>query len=156
MDGLIELVFEGVPEHAVDKLVCDLRQGAAILEIFHSELGCLAPEQADQDLTQFLTKETTPVSLFVRTALVTVGGIPIRNPLVRVLRFAGVIEVTVVFESADIDAADRKDATTKLAAGTESLACSMGVSRYYCGFEPATDERTRLFSKGRLGPLIEI
>lgn len=156
MDGLIELIFENVPDDSVDRLVYDLLQGAGILEISHSELGRLEQKLVDQDLMSFLMKEAEPASIFVRAACVTVGGIPIRSPLIRILRFEGSNEVAVIFESVDISSTDRLGAVRKLAAGANVLASGANVPDYYCGFEPATDEVTRLFSRDAIGPLVEV
>jgi hypothetical protein len=156
MDGLIELIFERVPDGAVDKLVNDLLQGVGILELSHSELGSLDPKKAGQDLMPLLKQEAEPSSIFVRAAIATIGDVPIRSPLVRILRFEGSNEVAVVFGSADVDATDRQDVVTKLAAGAKVLASSADVPEYYCGFEPATDEKTRLFSWDKIGPLVTV
>lgn len=156
MDGLIELIFERVPDGAIDKLVNDLLQGADILELSHSELGSLDPKMVGQDLMSLINQESEPSSIFVRTVNVTIGDVLIRRPLLRILRFEGSNEVAVVFGAADVDETDRQHLVTKLAAGANVLASSADVSEYYCGFEPATDEKTRLFAKDKIGPLITL
>ncbi|HEY9897852.1 MAG TPA: hypothetical protein V6D00_01610 [Pantanalinema sp.] len=156
MDGLIELIFEGVSDGAVDRLVYDLLQGVDILEISPSEFGIIGQTQINNDLMPLLKKEAAPASIFLRAAFATIGGVPIRSPLVRILRFEGSNEVAVVFGSANIDAGDRQDAVKRLAAGSSMLANSVGVSEYYCGIEPATDERTRLFYRDKIGPLDKV
>jgi hypothetical protein len=75
---------------------------------------------------------------------------------VRILRFEGSNEVAVVFGSGDVDATVRQDVVAKLAAGAKVLASSADVPEYYCGFEPATDEKTRLFSRDKIGPLTTV
>lgn len=156
MGGLIELVFVRVPDGAVHKLVNDLSQSGDILEFSHSEVCGLNQEKAILDLTLLLKYEVGPFSIFVRIANASIGGVPIRSSLVRILRFEGMNEVAFVFGSAEIEATDRQDAVEKLAAGAEALASGTGVLAYYCGFEPATDEKTRLFSNERMGPLVSI
>jgi len=156
MDGLIELIFDGVPDGAIHGLVRNLIHGSDILDISHSELGSLDPKRIGEDLMAFFDKETVPITIFIRTTCIMVGGISINRPLVRILRFQGSNEVAVEFNSTDIDATDRKDTVAKLAAGAKVLADSAAIPKYYCGFEPATDTRTRLFSQGKVGPLIEV
>ena len=156
MDGLIELIFERVPDNAVVKLINGLLQGEGILELSHSERGSLDPKKIDHDLMPLLKQEAEPSSILMRIANTTIGDVPIHNPLVRILHFEGSNEVAVVFDSEDVDATVRQDVVTKLAAGAKALANGADVPEYYCGFEPATDEKTRLFSKDKIGPLITI
>lgn len=156
MDGLIELIFERVPDGAVDKLLHDLLQGQGILELSHSELGSLEPTKGTQKLLPLLLGQLEPTSIFVRTANTMIGGVSIRSPLVRILRFDELNEVAVVFDRADVSAINQQDAVTMLWSGANVLARSAGVPEYYCGFEPATDESTRLFSTNKIGPLVAI
>ncbi|WP_176041077.1 hypothetical protein [Burkholderia stabilis] len=156
MDGLIELIFDRVPGGNVDKLVNDFLQGGDILGISHSELGSLDPKTVNRYLMPILRQETDFSSVFIRTANAMIGNVSIRSPLVRILRFEGGIEVAIVFDSADIEATDRQGVVTKLAVGAAALASSAGVPEYYCGFEPANDEKTRLFTRGKIGPLVTV
>ncbi|GGY20378.1 hypothetical protein [Paludibacterium paludis] len=156
MDGLIELIFEQVPDEAVGRLMNDLLQGVDILELSHSELGRLDPKKANFDLMTLLEQEAEPLSLFVRTTTVTVEDVTIRSPMVRILRCGGVNEITVIFDRGDVDEAVRLNVGETLAAGAKAVASRANVSEYYCGFEPASDDKTRLFAKDKIGPLMTI
>lgn len=156
MDGLIELIFERVPDGAVAKLVNDLLQGAEVLALSHSELGSLDIKKVGQDLMLLLKQEAEPSSIFVRSANATIGSVSIRGPLVRILRFEGSNEVALVFRGDDVDATDGQDVVAKLAAGAKVLSRNAEVQEYYCGFEPATDKETRLFSRDKIGPLVTV
>ena len=130
MDGLIELIFNGVPDGAVDSLVYTVLQRADICEVSHSERGRLDLPPVGQDLMLLLKKEVEPASIFVKALYSTVGGVLIRQPLVRILRFEGLNEVAIVFGSADIEATDRQDVVRRLAAGAGELnrdACAGGT-----------------------------
>ena len=156
MDGLIELIFERVPDDAVGTLMSDLLQGGSILELSHSELGSLDPKEFGHDVMPLLKQKAEPSAVFVRIANAEIGGVSIRSPLVRILRFEGANEAAVIFGSGDVDATTRQDVVTALAAGAKVLASGAAVSEYYCGFEPATDKMTRLFSKDKIGPLLAV
>ncbi|WP_457337684.1 hypothetical protein [Rhizobacter sp. P5_C2] len=54
MDGLIELVFERVPDKALRGLVYDLLQGAEVLEVTHSGLGSFDLGEIEQQLGALL------------------------------------------------------------------------------------------------------
>lgn len=156
MDGLIELIFERVPDGAVDELVKDRLVRGGICELAHSELGSLDPKKVGLNLISLLEREDVPSSIFLRVGIVMIGDVPIRNPLIRILRFERCNEVMVVFNSIDIDATDRRCIVTRLAAGAKVLADALDVPDYCCGFEPATDEKTRLFSRDKIGPLLSL
>ncbi|WP_153490586.1 hypothetical protein [Burkholderia cepacia] len=66
MDGLIELIFDRVPDGNIDKLVNDLLQGEDVLELTHSELGSLDPKKADQYLKPIQQEEMEYSSIFIR------------------------------------------------------------------------------------------
>ncbi len=155
MDGLIELVFESVANNSVCPLLNDLLQGSDIVELSHSELGSL-DAKTRHDLIQLLNQNAGPSSIAFRAVSAKVGDIQIRTPYLQVLRFEGLNEVAISFASTDIEPKDRQHIATKLAEGAAKLAGSAGVTQYYCGFEPATDERTQLFAGGKMGPLTSI
>jgi hypothetical protein len=156
MNGLIELVFEKVPDGAVNGLVSALLQEAHITEVSHSELGDREPKEVGGNYLQLLKTTTDPASIFVKAAETCIGRVPIYRPLVRILRCCESNEVTVVFDSQDVVTTDRQDAVFRMAAGARALAESSDVAEFYCGYEPATDERTRLFCRGKVGPLTVI
>lgn len=156
MNGLIELIFERVPDGALNKLVSDLLQGAGILELSHSELGCIETNNTCRDLLLLLNKSLEPSSIFIRSAYVSIGDVEICCPLIRILRFEGLNEVAVIFAGTDIITTDSEDSVEKLAASATVLANNANVIDFYCGFEPAADEQTRLFSRNKIGPIVKL
>jgi hypothetical protein len=153
MNGLVELVFEKVPDGAVNGLVSALLQEAHITKVSRSELGDREPKEVEGTYLQLLKATTEPASVFVKADETCIGGVSIHRPLVRILRCCESSEVTVVFDSQDVVTTDRQDAVLRMAAGARALAESSDVAEFYCGYEPATDEKTRLFCKGKVGPL---
>lgn len=155
MGELIELIFERVPDDAVVRLLGDLLQGAEIMDVKHSELGEL-DSRVGHDLMRYLEEMNVPAAIFVRATYATLIDIPIRFPLIRILRHELSNEVSVVFSADSIDESVRRLAAIKLSGAAQTLARRADVGEYYCGFEPATDERTRLFFNGQLGPMLTI
>ncbi len=154
MDGLIELVFENVPDDGIGKLIRHLLRGAGKLHVTHSELGELDPTKSVEELLPLLKLGEEAASIFIRTDVNMVGDVPIFDPLVRILRFDGANEVAVVFECRRTEESFFSEFITKLSARSQRLASDIGVQKYYCGFEPATDEATRLFSNDNIGPFL--
>lgn len=156
MNGLVELIFENVPDRDVGRLVANLLQGADVTEISHSELGRLDPSEVGDSYARLFEAAEEPASIFVKIAGASLGDVLIRHPLVRILRCNESNEVAVVFADTDVDAIDRRGAVLRMAAGAKVLAQTCGVTQFYCGYEPATDDRTRLFSGERIGPIESI
>ncbi|MDO9437079.1 hypothetical protein [Hydrogenophaga sp.] len=156
MNGLVELIFERVPDVAVATMLSELLRRSGIQEMTHSELGKLDAETSFRDVIALLRHQAEPSSIFIRAGIATVGAVRTRCPLVRLLRYEETNELTLAFERTDIEAVDRKDTIRMLSDGAKLLASSAGTAEYYCGFEPATDERTRLFSKSKIGPLVSV
>lgn len=153
MNGLVELTFENVPDKSVNKLVSALLNGTPPSEIAHSELGNRDVSDLGGDFFRLFAGADVPASMFIKTERLSVGGIEIHRPVIRILRLENFNEVTVVFDNSDVLAGDRKEALSLLATCAEALATESGVVEFYCGFEPSTDEATRLFTGKKIGPL---
>jgi hypothetical protein len=153
MNGLVELIFEEVPDVAVNSLVSDLLNGAAITEISHSELGRCESNSVENNYFKFLKLTEDATSIIVKTKEISIGGVIINRPLVRMLRYHNLNEVAVIFDSLDVAKNNQRTAILNMAAGTKVLAKRSGVREFYCGFEPASDQSTRLFSGEKIGPI---
>jgi hypothetical protein len=156
MNGLVELIFEEVPDAAVNLLICALLNGTVEREIQHSELGAREAKEIGGKYLELLRMTEGPASIFLKAAESSIGGVIIGHPLVRVLRCQDSNEVAFVFDSRDVRSSDRKDAVVKMALGAKVLAQRSNVTKFYCGFEPATDEKTRLFAEDVIGPLTAV
>ncbi|WP_146749460.1 hypothetical protein [Paracidovorax anthurii] len=156
MNGLIELVFDGISVHYINGLVCEIIQQGNILEITGTEVGAIDASRLEHELVSMLRNCLVPASMFLKVDLIEVGGVGISSPLLRILSFEGKGELAVLFEASDIDEASRNDAAIKLADGARSLAIKAQAHDFYCGFEPATDRKTRLFSANESGPVLNI
>ena len=156
MNGIIEIIFEGVPDENVDNLVRAIIGRADVLDVSHSELGVIENSLTRHGLICSLKKYDVPVSIFINLSFAEIGGVVIAAPLLRVLRFENVNEASVVFSDRDVKDGDDQDAVSKLAEGTDEIAHMAGALDCYCGFEPATDMSTRLFTRGKVGPLFSV
>jgi hypothetical protein len=153
MNGLVELIFEAVQNGAVKHLVYDLLNGAVVIGSSHSELGACELNTVDGDYLTSLWEAETAVSIFIRADQISIGGVLINRPVIRILRYQDTNDVSLIFDNADVIAGDRKEALRGLATGAKVLAKDSEVPKFYCGFEPATDEETRLFSGEVMGPI---
>jgi hypothetical protein len=153
---LVELVFDKIPDNLLNILVANIIQSSNILEISHSELGKIADLHNDQDFIQHLKSGPNPASIFITSTWASIGKVKIRQPLIRLLRFEQTNEVSIIFSNNDIDKIDSKNIIMSLALGAKHLSQISHSDDYYCGYEPATDQKTRFFSKDTIGPLNKI
>ena len=156
MNGQIELVFENVSTEAVDRLINEVLQEAKIMEIFHSELGHFDPNLNYGNISVCLQKKEGACTIFVKASVAVIGQVRIRNPLITVLLFENLIDVSVIFSDIDFIDIDRNYVVQNLAIGSKYLAGKAKNDNYYCGFEPAMDKATRLFTKDIIGPISEL
>ncbi|WDZ95954.1 hypothetical protein Herbaro_21160 [Herbaspirillum sp. WKF16] len=153
MNGLVELIFEAVQNGAVKHLVDDLLKGGVVIGSSHSELGVCELNVIDENYLTSLWEAETAVSVFIRADQISIGGVLINRPVIRILRYQNSNDVSLIFDSADVIESDREEALRGLAAGAKILAKNSEVPKFYCGFEPATDEKTRLFCGEVMGPI---
>lgn len=153
---LVELVFDKIPDNLLNILVANIIQSFNILEIFHSELGEITDHHNDHDFMQYLKSGPTPASIFIKSNFARIGKVKIRQPLIRLLRFEQINEVSIIFSNNDIDKIDSENIIISLALGAKNLSQISHSYDYYCGYEPATDPKTRFFSKDTIGPLNKI
>lgn len=154
MHGLIELIFDSVPDSKLDALIWSLVDKTSAIEIFYSEKGNIDVSEANQGFLTLFNNEATAEAFFIKTNSAVVGSVVVNKPVVRVLRFNKTNEVMVIFSNLDL--ANSENVVTELADGAGYIADTLSISDYYCGFEPATDPRTRLFTKAEIGPFLKL
>lgn len=155
MDGLLELIFEDITLQATFDLLDELLTREEITKFWHSEATHIDSVSAwrlalsEQNFDQ-------PSTIFVQAKYAKVGEVMIANPLVRILQIKGFNELAVVFKKDDICAPCAPRWITELALGAKTLAARAQTSKYQCGFEPVTDQTTRLFTGEQKGPIIQL
>jgi len=68
----------------------------------------------------------------------------------QIYKYENIYDLTLVIEERELR---HQVSILGLQKRAESLAEELKVTNYYCGFEPAADEETRLFSGNTIGPL---
>jgi len=70
---------------------------------------------------------------------------------VQIIKFGHIFDLNLHIEKMEVS---KKITVLELHSLIESISEDLKATNYYCGYEPAYDEKTRLFSGNRLGPLI--
>jgi hypothetical protein len=157
MSQLTELVFENVADSLVNEIIQDIVAGEEILNVILHGVGQEELNDESRDWAWALKNSIEPSAIiFLKISSVSIRGIRIKNPLIRLQRFEECNDVSVIFESEDVllESSDSHESIVKrLAAAAADIASTAGVQYYYCGYEPATDPDTRLFTREVLGPL---
>lgn len=152
MDGLIELIFEGVSPANVDAFTLSLLEQAEIIGVSHSEYGDIEPSRLGGGLRALLSGIEMAELITLRTNRVQIGSIVFAHPLLRVHHVGEAFDLEVIVDSAEIYRNGAMNKIAELAACAKETAARWSVQRYYCGFEPATDRVTLLFSDSGLEP----
>jgi hypothetical protein len=147
MEGLVELVFAGVAPEKVGGLMADIFRDAKDVGFAEAELPVLLPAVLNETEKRLATYKP-PLTISLLAQGVSIGGVVLRKPIVRVIRYNNKIDVEIVFDVRDVYG--RVDSLSK-AAG--ALAQTHLVDSCFCGYEPAKDLETRLFTGSRLGPI---
>ncbi|MCA3697908.1 hypothetical protein [Aquidulcibacter sp.] len=155
-DGLIELIFLQVPDGKVESLVCELVQNASIFELSHSELGNLDPKKSELGIISLFRNFEEPYAIFIRSDEIHVGEVQLQKPLIRIIRYEGLNEVAVLFDTLEIKLLSWDDFVDKLYMVAKRLAIQSETLVYCCGLEPGTDKDTQLFSSEGVGPLFRL
>jgi|LakMenEpi03Aug12_release.lakeMendotaPanAssembly.Ray.scaffolds.fasta_scaffold438637_2 hypothetical protein len=151
---LIELVFEVVPKEQLNDLVNDLFPVSNVLQIISNDESLEFARDAKFDYVDAIKKtELLTTAIIVKASLVFFDGVSIDNPLCQVLVYEDLVDVLIIFSLSDVRAEDGSDPLKVIHGAASKIAEKSSVSDYYCGLEPAQDERTRFFSKNMTGPL---
>jgi hypothetical protein len=67
MHGLIELIFDSVPDSKLDALIWSFVDKTSIIEIFNSEIGNIDISGANQVLLELFNNEATAEAFFIKT-----------------------------------------------------------------------------------------
>jgi hypothetical protein len=152
----IELVFDKVPTDTLSRLTLALLEKMNVTRVSHSEIGDVDLQTLDQGFVDLLCQQNEcPFVVSVLGSDITIGSVHIRNPMLRFIRADGENMVELGFDDSDIEGA-RDNFVVQIATEAKVLADHADVMHYFCGFEPATDESTRLFTGGKIGPLRNI
>jgi hypothetical protein len=154
--GLLEVVFELVDKGSVLPLLTEIINGAESVvstqcsETFPVWRDC----QIQLDAISAAINFEGEICVLVNVRNLKVRELIISAVLVRVLKYDGMFDVDFSFDESDVGLRGRA-VLDALLAYSKGMADKIEVASYFYGVEPASNEETRFFTNGVLGPLRE-
>lgn len=151
MKEIIEIVFEKVHLEKVVELLKKLLDSSTLRD-YH-----ISTDKSDVDLnlqSQELLftdiNQSSDGSFYFNFLNFTLTGVLLSRVGFQVYKYDNIYDLNLHIGENEIK---RKSSVSELQKWAESIAEELKAEDYYCGFEPAIDEETRLFSGNILGPL---
>ena len=153
MSNLIEVLFEGVARNQLDSLVERLSNESTLKSVAASESPDLdLPSWQGHVLEILEGAAPNPSSVSLNFDRVELGGVAIANPLIQVLMDDGSIDVSLSFLDYELSC-DTSNCVDALHHASLELSRVAGARHIICGYEPASDYKTRFFTDATQGPL---
>lgn len=156
MTNLVEVVFESVDESCIAQLFIMLIQSSKrVSEIQCSENISIFEngELSEEELGHFLGLNGDAV-IFVNASDVMLGDVVFPNIQFRLVKYGCEYDVDFNFYYDEIEHISLPALICSVHAYAKGLALKFGISSYYSGMEPASDEETRFFTNEEVGPLV--
>lgn len=152
MGELIECCLDGCPREQLATLldaVSDCARGEVVVE-FHEDSTASTCSSKKQALERLLVDSSA--SFDMRIAEFVLGPTALIHPVVlQVFPVEGRFDLFLNFRKEH--AFDFVECIGALNGWTSNVRRRLGLSKVYCGMDPADDEKTRYFTNGVLGPL---
>lgn len=147
----VELVFDGIPEEFLDPFIEGLLDKDGII-LIENEKGPVPYRRLERGVLSCIEMDSDSGFLLINVKKITVAGIEINMPLLRVLHFENSIELSITFDDKDL-LLENISLVKPFFFGVKKMASNYKIANFYCGIEPALDMDTRFFDESGLGPL---
>ena len=156
MDGLLEFTFEDVsPEHFTQMVLDNIGEDENILDAAQDSNPFPIELIRDSHHLANIAGSVNNISCNINLKKLKIAEKSVKNVTLRIVHYSCVTDVSMLCTSTDC-----KDANISTAIELYNWAVDIcqkyGVNNFYGGLEPADDEDTQLFSKGGVGPILEI
>lgn len=155
MANLIEIVYENIGKSCVLQLLKLLITNLEnIISIECTENPSFFKEGllSEEGINPFLDFEGD-VTVLIKIRSIDLGSIILTNLQLRLLKYEGKYDIEFNFDSNELENTTTTILVKELHEHAKHIALECGVSDFYCGMEPASDEDTRFFTNDELGPL---
>jgi len=156
IDHLIEIIFRNIPNDKIGALLKDLSSNGQ--KIVNHNFTCDCPEinWSIETSIEKIFLENSNFGLFINLKELTRGNICLPNCGIAVYKDENTINLEINFQLLDLKDVPIKDLTKNLMELAKSIAVQYQIDDYFCGFEPAQETKTRLFTNEQLGPFADI
>lgn len=156
MNGLMEFVFEDIAASNVAGMIAAFVPDVmSVSEVTRDGEPLPINWPFDSDALPQVVSSNEDAAVVINVRSLAIGDKSVRNATIRILRYGGVNDVSVLATSTDCKACGINTAN-ELFRWAKTVSERYCVSNFYGGFDPAFDERTQLYSKSGVGPIVEL
>lgn len=151
-DYLIEIIFKNVPIERIAPLLKDLISDPENIVDYNLPCG---PENIDLNSEKSLKAiffENKSFGLFINLKELNKYEICLPHCGIAVYKNENIINLELNFQLSELKKSKNNNLLIKLMNFGKSISTLNHIDEYFCGFEPAEDESTRLFTNDQLGP----
>jgi hypothetical protein len=156
MNGLLEFVFEEAPSNHLAEMVIEfVREKNNVSEVVQDGAPLRLDSVLDSAYLSKIAVGDEDVACTANLKDLKVGEKLVECVTLRIIHYGDISDVSLLFSSLDCKKAG-------ISTSEELYRWAKGFSVKYCtanffgGLEPASDEQTQLFSKGRVGPVMKL
>ena len=151
MNGMLEIVFEGVQLNHLAGLVMDyICEEGNISEATQDGIYVPSKYIIDPAYWEGIGSATEDTACTVNLRTIKIGGKSVDMATLRIIHYSNVNDVSVLLSSIDCKRVGLSD-SDGIYHWARDISGKFGVENFYGGVEPASDEDMRLFSKNGIG-----
>lgn len=146
---VIEIVFERIQLEKIVELLIRMLSSSTLKSYKISTDSSEINLQSKEELFNSI-KQSSDGSFYFHFSDFSLKDILLSGVGFQILKYDNIYDLNLDIEEREIR---QKTSTSDLQKRVASFAKELKTTNYYCGYEPAVDKETRLFSGSTLGPL---
>jgi hypothetical protein len=156
MNGLLEFVFEEVsPNYLAEMVIECVREKNNVGEVVQDGAPLPLDSVLDPAYLSKIAVGDEDVACTANLKDLNVGGKLVECVTLRIIHYGDVSDVSLLFSSLDCKKAGIST-SEELYRWAKGFSIKYRIANFFGGLEPASDEQTQLFSKDRVGPVMEL
>mgnify|MGYP001189078741 CR=1 FL=1 len=148
---IIEIVFERVPLEKLAELLNGMLLNSTLIGYSVSTDSSEVDLQSKETLSKSID-QSSDGSFYFNFTDCRMSDIPVSGMGFQILKYDSLYDLNLHIEEKEIR---RKVSILDFQKRVASLAEELATTNYYCGYEPAIDPETRMFSGISLGPIVD-
>lgn len=155
MSNLFEVVFESVPKNNVLEFLSYLIPEPRIIVNYQfSEKNQLINTNEYAEALRYFLNFYGDISIIINLDHIKIDDLILPEILLRLVKYGQQYDIDYNFDLNLIKDTPIPDLVKKIHNHTKNIAKDNGISNFFGGMEPASDESTRYFTNNNLGPLV--
>lgn len=155
MSSLFEVVFENIVKSNVIRLLTILIEGAGRIDNAQCSEDIKLIAEGKLDITRLISvlNFQGDVTLLINLDDLKIGGVILPRVLLRLVKYGEQYDVDFNFDVNDLEDVRMMYLVTELHVYAKEMARDHDMETFFGGMEPASDESSRYFTNGKLGPV---